>query len=368
MRAVHLARALYFFELRAFPSSMQRFPTIVGFGVSMFLLAACGGASNHTSQKEQQALDTAQKQRQELLTKMRAASDAASSCRVSDGDCLLTVSEKREELFEPSAKCESQSDLFDRETCQADLLAKQGNVAEVTEFFQYENWCLAKVVDCTEQLVAERSDAERAAELEARRQALRTASDGVKLTLDIAYARESAGYLRDTVPKGRDTVCVDQPEIVSCRKRAEDAMTKLERELEKDDESYDEKLATELYQSEMTTQAECFQSEYECLSKVVAKYGANRESRRHLKKNLDLIKKMQPLVASLPQPASEECLAAGETEYGGKVEKTYANYSKKPITLFRVFLHQAFAKLHRAQLECLKQHSGQEKLAGVAQR
>ena len=189
-----------------------------------------------------------------------------------------------------------------------------------------------------------------------------------KLSMDIAYARESAVYLRDTVPQERDTVCVDQAELVSCRKRAEGATNKLDQELAKDDQSYDPKLASELYQSEMTTQAECFQSEYECLSKVVANYGANRESRRHLRRNLDLIKQMQPLVASLPEPASEECLAAGEAEYGGKVEKTYANYAKKPNTLFRVFLHQAFVKLHSAQLKCLKRESGREKLAGVAQR
>ena len=347
---------------------MHRLRTIVGFAVSMSLLAGCGGAEHHTSESEQQAFDTAQKQRQQLLTKMRASSDAASSCRVSDGDCLLTVSEKREALFEPSAKCETESDLFDRETCQANLFAKQGNVSEVTEFFQYENWCLTKVVDCTEQLVAKQSDTESAARLEARRQALESATDVEQLTLDIAYARESAVYLRDTVPKERDTVCVDQPEIVDCRKQVELATTKLEQELGKDDKSYDEKLATQLFQSEMTTRAECFQSEYECLSKVVANYGANRESQRHLKKNLDLIKEMQPLMVSLPQPTSEECLAAGEAEYGNKVEKTYANYTKKRSTLFRVFLHQAFAKLHRAQLKCLKQQSGQEKLAGVAQR
>lgn len=37
---------------------------------------------------------------------------------------------------------------------------------------------------------------------------------------------------------------------------------------------------------------------------------------------------------------------------------SYARYAKKPNTLFRVFLHQAYTKLHSAQVKCMRQHQG----------
>lgn len=335
-----------------------RFRAVVGSSVLMCWLAACAATGGNAASGDQQALQAAHEQRQRLLAELRAMDSAQATCKVSDGDCLLIVSEKREVLFEPQPECQGHSDVYEREACHANLLAKAGKVEEVTEFLEYENWCLAKVVDCTDEVQEQKSEAERVAQLQARRQALLSATNVEQLGLQIAYARERVIYLRATVPKDRDNACADLAEVQNCRERAQQETSELELELAKDAAEYDEERAAQLFQSEMTTQTECFESEYSCLTRVVANYGANRESKLHLQRNLKLLKQRQELVAKLPQPVTQECLATADADYGPRIEKSYQRYVKQPNTLFRVFLHQSYVKLHSAQLKCLKRHSG----------
>jgi len=82
--------------------------------------------------------------------------------------------------------------------------------------------------------------------------------------------------------------------------------------------------------------------------------GENKESKRHLERNLKLIKERESLIPALPQPVVQECLNAAEGDYGQAVESAHGRYAKQPNTLFRVLLHQAHVKLHSAQIKCLK--------------
>ena len=327
---------------------------VLGLGLLATLSNACGGQSAADAE-QQRALSTAKNERQELLTKFRAATPAVvSKCEVSDGDCMILVGEKREALFKPQPSCEAQTDVYEREGCMANLLAKDGKLHEVTEFFQYENWCLQKMVECgaDEQKQAEQN--EHLALVESRRQTLVKNTDVSQLAFDIAHARERVNYLRATVPGDKDAVCSALPEVKACRERARAAGQKLDAELDKEQAAYNPALASEFFRSEMTEQAGCFQPEYECLFEHVSSVGENRESKRHLERNLKLIKEREELVQRLPADRAQECLTAAETDYGKGVSKAYGRYAKKSNTLYRILLHQAYVKLHTAEVKCLK--------------
>lgn len=337
---------------------MSHVGKVVGLGVMLSVVACAGGMSGRDGE-QQQAFEAARKERQELLGKVRGATpDQANRCEVSDGDCLILVGERREALFPPSAACEGRADVYEREECQANALAKEGKLAEVTDFYQYENWCFAKLVACGERGEQEATEKERQARLDERRQALLQSTDVDKLALEIAFARERVNYLRATVPQDKDAACANLSAVSSCREQAKQSTKKLEQELDKDDRAYDSKLAAELFQSEMTAQASCFQPEFDCLSEHLKGAGENKESKRHLTRNLKLIEERETLAAGLPPNVVQECTAAAQADYGDKIAKSYERYSKKPNTLFRVFLHQAYVKLHGAEVKCLKQHKG----------
>ena len=334
---------------------MQEFAKFVGLCV-VVSLASCGRSSD-ADQKQREAYDTALKQRQELLKQMRAtAPEQANRCEVSDGDCLILVGERREALFAPTPACEGHEDPYAREECQGSLLAKEGKLAEVTDHYQYENWCLEKLVECADHGRDAAHDQALTNRLDQRRQQLLTSTDVGQLSSEIGFARERVSYLRATLPHDRDSLCADLGEVKSCRERAQAATRELEAELEKDDGAYDQKRAGELFRGEMTTQASCFEPEYQCLSQTLAGLGENGESKQHLNRNLSLLKERQTLALSVPEAALQECLDSANADFGKKVESSYARYAKKPNTLFRVFLHQAYVKLHSAQVKCLKQH------------
>jgi len=336
---------------------MNEFARLVGLG-ALLSLVGCGRSSDQ-DQNQRQAYDTARHERQALLKQMQSiAPDQANRCEVSDGDCLILVGERREALFAPNAACEAREAPYQREECQGDLLIQEGKLAEVTEYYQYENWCLAKLVECADTGKKQAGEQALTARLDERRQQLSTSTDVAKLSLEIGFARERVNYLRATLPQDKDTLCADLTEVKSCRERAQASTRELEAELSKDDGAYDAKRAAELFRGEMTTQVSCFEPEYQCLSQTLAGAGENGESKQHLNRNLSLIKERQALVVNVPEAVAQECLDAANADFGKKVESSYARYAKKPNTLFRVFLHQAYVKLHSAQVKCLKQHQG----------
>jgi len=336
---------------------MAEFAKFVGF-CALMSLAACGRSSDQDP-KQHETYETARTQRETLLKKLRATPAAqANRCEVSDGDCLIEVGERRESLFAPKPACEGSADQYEREECQANLLLKEGKLAEVTDYYQFENWCLAKVVECGDHGVQAANDQAASARLEERRQALLSSTDVGQLSLEIGFARERVSYLRATLPKDKDSSCLDLTEVTTCRERAQQATVALEAELAKSDAAYDAKLAANLFRGEMTTQAGCFEPEYQCLSQTLEGSGENAETKKHLKRSLALLKERQALLAHVPEATARECLDAANADYGKKVESSYARYSKKPNSLFRVFLHQSYVKLHSAQVKCLKQHQG----------
>ncbi|HEY6728906.1 MAG TPA: hypothetical protein VI197_33075 [Polyangiaceae bacterium] len=321
-------------------------------------LAACGHSSD-ADQKQQDAYEAAREQRQALLKQLRSTTpEQANRCELSDGDCLILVGERREALFAPSAACEAREAPYEREECQGNLLAKEGKLAEVTDFYQYENWCLAKVVECADQGLQAANDQALTARLDQRREELLTSTDVSRLSLEIGFARERVSYLRATLPHDKDSLCADLAEVKSCRENAQQVTRELETELAKADGAFDAKRAAELFQRELTTQVSCYEPEHQCLTQTLAGAGENGESKQHLNRNLSLLKERETLRASMQEAVVDECLNAANADFGKKVESSYARYAKKPNTLFRVFLHQAYVKLHSAQVKCLKQHQG----------
>jgi len=320
-------------------------------------VTACAGIMSDQDQDKTQALEAARKERQELLFRMRTATEAeASRCEAAGAKCLMRLDEKRDELFEPSPLCADHVDVYEFENCQASLLAKRGNAQAVTEFFQYENACFSKIVGCGDQLRRKADQRERTARAEQHRQAMLEKTDIDELLFDIAYARERVAFLRATVPDEQDEVCRALIQVKGCRDRAKQAKIKLESELQKDDSTYDAELAQELFRTELATQASCFEPEYQCLKELVDDAGTNRQSKWQFEHNLKLLAQRQRLLAKASGLAIHECVTAGETDYGPKIETTYASYVKNPKPPQRVALLQTFAMMHRAQIHCLRRH------------
>ncbi|HEU5075045.1 MAG TPA: hypothetical protein VFU02_12735, partial [Polyangiaceae bacterium] len=339
----------------ALPAWMNAFAKWVGL-CALMSLGACGRSSD-ADQKQHEAYEAARQQRQKLLTELRGTTpEQANRCEVSDGDCLILVGERREALFAPNPACDGREDPYDREECQGNQLVKDGKLAEVTDYYKYENWCLAKVVECADNGLQAANEQAHTARLEQRRQQLLTSTDVNELSLEIGFARERVGYLRATLPHDKESLCADLAEVKTCRQRALRVTEDLEAELAKDDGAYDEKRAAELFHGELTTQASCFEPEHQCLSQTLADAGENGESKQHLKRNLSLLKERETLRMNVPEGVASECADAANADFGKKVESSYARYAKKPNTLFRVFLHQAYAKLHSAQVKCMRQH------------
>jgi hypothetical protein len=319
---------------------------------------ACAGIISDRDQGETQALEAARKERQELLLRMRTASEAeAMHCETAGATCLIRVDEKREALFEPSPLCADHADVHEFENCQASLLAKQGNTQAVTEFFQYQNACFSKIVGCGDQLRRQADERERTARAEKHRQAMLEAVDVDKLLSDIAFARERVGFLRATVPHQRDEVCQELIQVKGCRDRAKQTKLKLESELQKEETTHDAELAQQLFQAELATQASCFEPEYQCLMDLVDEAGNNRQSKWHFEHNLKLLAQRQRLLAIASGMAVHECVTASDADYGSKIETTYASYAKDPKPPRRVALLQTFALMHTAQIQCLKRYS-----------
>lgn len=331
------------------------------FGVILttLLTASCAGFMSDQDQKRTQALEAARKERQQLLFRMRTASDEeASRCDPVGAKCMQQVDEKRDALFEPSPLCADNVDIYEFDSCQGSLLAKQGHTDAVTEFFQVQNSCLAKIVGCGDQLRNEADRRERTARAERHRQAMLEEMDVEKLLFDIAYARERVAFLRATVPRARDTACQELIRVKGCHDRAQQAKIKLESELEKDDANHDVELAREEFQAELATQASCFEPEYQCLMELVDEAGTNRQADWQFKRNLKLLEQRQRLLSKASGLAAQECVSANEAAYDRKVETSYEKYAKDPKAPRRVVLLQAFAKLHSAQINCLRRHRG----------
>lgn len=330
-----------------------------GLIVTALSAVACAGFMSGQDQDQTQALETARKERQELLFRMRSATDQeATRCEVAGKECMAQVDEKRGSLFEPSALCADQADIYEFENCQGSLLVKQGNAAAVTEFFQYENSCLSKIVGCGDKLRREADERERTARVQRHREAMLKEMDLEKPSFEIAYARERVDFLRATVPRERDTACKGLVQVKGCHDRAEQAKLKLQSELEKGDASFSVEVAQGLFQSELATQVSCFEPEYQCLMELVDEAGQSRQSEWHFKNNLKLLEQRQRLIATADGLTIHECVSAGETDYGAKIETSYANYTKDPKPPLRVVLLQAFTRLHTAQIRCLKRHRG----------
>lgn len=276
-------------------------------------------------------------------------------CELTAGDCLVLLDERRDKLVRKSASgsCEALPEAERQERCFTRHLSLQGKHHEATEYYEFANWCLDKVVACT----AERAEAARLAALEQRfeerRQTIETSPDGLKSWNAVELTRARIEYLRSTLPPSAAEVCQPQAEADTCQQRFGDAEQAFHALLRPDD--FDAGQALRAYAEAKTIEAGCVRPELECLSSAVASYGVFPESRKWVDQNFSLLAERQELFSRAAADVQSACLLDPAMEHQPRIVSAYAVYVKQPVLFFRAQLDKAFMALHRAQVQCLSE-------------
>jgi hypothetical protein len=327
-------------------------------GSLAIVLLACGAAPQ--PEPKAPAADAAAKLEQatQAHTELRAQLTAAPPdillhCRTTAGDCLISVAERREELVGKHYlnACRA-SDPDKQNPCIAQELGQRGARADLASFYETENWCSRKLLEC---MSAFAGDAARMAirqRTQDRRAQVEAAAESAAIDRAPEFAKEKLAFVRSILPPPGQAACEPStPE--ECEKKLAAPSAEFEAELEKTPAAYDEKRALALYAGMQRTEAECSAPDLSCLLAELGQYGASPESDKLLKQNLALIAEQQKIRANANPEGAERCLAAGVTQHSDRIVSAYQTYAATPTAFALLRLQKAFIAMHQAQLWCL---------------
>ena len=292
--------------------------------------------------------------RTELAAQLAAAPhDILVSCETTSGDCLISLAERREALvskFYLNA-CRD-SDAAKQSPCIAQELEQRGERSELAAFYESENWCSRKLLECmsefannSEKMAARQRTQDRRAQVEA-------APESAIAERAPEFAKERLAFVRSILPPKGQAACIPgTPE--ACDKKLDAPNADFETELSKAPVAYDAKRALALYADIQRAEAECSTPELECFLAELAQYGGNPEADKLLKQNLGFITQQQAIRASADPEAAEQCLSSGVTQHSNRIVSAYQAYAAAPTPPLLVRLQKAFIAMHQAQLWCL---------------
>jgi len=326
------------------------------------LLALLVAACSAPSQPEPKApaadtgakLERATQARAELATELtRAPHDILVHCRTTGGDCLISVAERREALVgKHYLNACRDPDPLKQSPCIAHELEQRGERADLTAFYETENWCSRKLLECmsafvnsAEQMAIRQRTHERRAQVEA-------AAESAIADRAPEFAKEKLDFMRAILPPNGQAACPPAtPE--ECEKRLDAPSADFEAELGKAPASYDEKRALALYAALRRAEADCSAPSLGCLESELSQYGASPESDKLLKQNLALLTQQQQIRARANVEAAEQCISAGVTQHSDRIVSAYQTYAAEPASYPLLRLQKAFIAMHQAQLWCL---------------
>lgn len=327
-------------------------------GSFIALLGACSAAPAPAPQAP--AADTETKLKaaiaaREDLTKQLAAAqkDILADCRMRGGDCLISIAERRETLISKhylNACRELEADP--QNTCIEQELEKKGERGELASFYETENWCSRKLLEC---MTAFTSNAELMAvrkRAQDRREEIEAAPESIAAQRLPEFAKEKRDFVRSIVPPKGQAECVPMaPEV--CEKKLVQPNVDFDAELAKSPAAYDAKRALALYAAIQTAEGDCTVPEVRCLQGQLQQYGATPETDKLLQQNLGFIAQQQAIRLVAPPEAADQCMGAGIAQFGERIVGAYQAYAAGPTTYALLRVQKTFISMHQAQLWCL---------------
>ena len=153
-----------------------------------------------------------------------------------------------------------------------------------------------------------------------------------------------------------DSVCMDLAEVKQCEQRGVDALAAVDEYLTLPPKDYDESEAKARLEKAKQTEVECVTIEQNCVIEALGKFGATGRTRDLLRENFELLATRQQLQEETGSTTSDQCLQQGQEEHAAYIIANYGQYARQPVEYFRVQMHRAFAKVHQAQIRCLRTH------------
>lgn len=330
--------------------------------IAVLLLGGCASSPEPTRDpKVDQQLEGAMTEREELAKQLaKMPTQEQQRCEFLVGDCLLLVSDRREELLaakdNPPLECGS-AEPEERAKCLGRQVLALGTTAQAqrtADFYHYEAECLGELVACMrgeDPVTAQRNSAKE------RRRELEASADAIAARTAVEVAEARAEHVRKTLPSLPDGVCGAGTAQNRCPNESQGKMKELEALLGKA-EGYDAQAAVALYKAGKESEAACYDADRECLSAKAKSYGANSETRRLLDKSLALLEERARLTLQVNEQAFKQCLADTEGQHEGAISKRHQAYARNRTTFYRYQLNQAYLDLHSSQVRCLKDHLG----------
>lgn len=327
-------------------------------GSSFALLAACSAAPAPAPQAPtadaEGKLTGATRAHEDLAKQLAAApQDLLAQCRTTSGDCLISVAERREALIAKHylSACRN-TELEQQGSCVARELEKQAKRSELASFYETENWCSRKLLEC---ISAVTSSAEQMAIRKLareRREVIEAAPESLAAQRAPEFAKERRDFVRAILPpKGQAECAPLAPE--ACEKKLQAPSAELEAELVKAADAYDEKRARALYAALQRAEADCNAPELRCLREQIQQFGGSPESDKLLEQNLSLISQQQTIRVTANPEAADSCVSAGVTQHSDRIVSAYQAYAGAPSSFALLRLQKAFVAMHQAQLWCL---------------
>jgi len=275
-------------------------------------------------------------------------------CRTNSGDCLISVTERREALVQSDYLTACQDiDPEKQSSCVAENLQKMGKLEDLASFYEAENWCSRKLLECTADV---QKDAARAATRERARKRRRAVEDAPK-SVEAAslpdLSDDQVKFVRATLPPAAQTICAPTtPE--QCAATLKAPILELEAELEKDDAAYSAERALGDYVAIERTKADCYRGEATCLRGLFSQYGGSAESSKLLDQNLTLLEAQTHAKLHADPDAVEQCLSDGVIQNRDRIVSSYQEYVGNASAVPLAKLLKAFVALHQAQLWCIQ--------------
>jgi len=327
-------------------------------GPLVALLLACSAAPQPVAvapaadagAKLKQAADA----KAELSKQLAAAPhDILVHCQTTGGDCIISVAERREALVSKHYlnACRD-PDPEKQGPCIEHELEQRGERAELASFYETENWCSRKLLEC---MTAFSNDAEQMAirqRTQDRREQVEGAPESAAAERAPEFAKEKLSFVRSILPPKAQAACVPGTPA-QCKKALTGPSAEFEAELVKAPASYDAKRALSAYAALRQAEAECSAPELSCLLGELAQNGASPEADKLLKQNLDLLSQQQKIRVIADPEAAEQCVSGGVTQHGNRIVSAYQAYAATPGASLLVRLQKAFIAMHQAQLWCL---------------
>jgi hypothetical protein len=335
---------------------LPRTPLFLASLVALF--AACGApppaAPTAPAADTESKLKSAVEAREDLTKQLAAApKDILDDCRMRKGDCLISIAERRETVItkhylNPCRELEAEK----QNTCIKQELEKKGERAELASFYDTENWCSRKLLECISDFT---NDAEQMAirkRAQDRREEIEAAPESIAAQRFPEFSKEKGAFVRSIVPPKGQAECEPvTPE--ACEKKLEAPNKEFDAELAKAPAAYDAKHALALYTAIQRAEADCNVPELRCLQSQLQQYGATPETDKLLQQNLGLIAQQQTIRTVAAPEAADNCISAGVTQFGERIVSAYQAYAATPSTYALLRVQKTFVTMHQAQLWCL---------------